>query len=292
MRRLLSTHLFASRKLTPEILGMVADAGFGGLEISCIRSHFDFHEEAEIRELGKMLAGRNLTLAGLHAPNNRDSSASREGGSPLSLCEAERVRRIEAMDEYKRAIDVAGILPYGILVLHMGGPRETPDERKRDAAFSSLEHLMLHARHAGVTLAIENTASEMGDSAWLRSFLDETRLTGIRICFDTGHAHLTEGPAEERLAKSFAPLRELVATAHLHDNHGEKDEHLPPYEGTLDWTVAAGLLATAPVQPLPLVLELKENIGPEAPPLAAQLEAGRRAMDRLEETLQEARQAR
>lgn len=289
MRRLLSTHLFASRKLTPEILGLAADAGFDGLEVSCVRSHFDFHEAEEIRELACTLSGRNLALAGLHAPNNRDLSASREGGSPLSLCETERVRRIDATDEYKRAIDVAEILPYPILVLHMGGPRETPDPRKRDAAFSSLEHLMLHARHAGVTLAIENTVSEMGDPAWLRSFLDETRLSGIRFCFDTGHAHLAEGPAEERLVKSFAPMRDLVATAHLHDNHGESDEHLPPFAGSIDWAVAAGLLASAPAQPLPLVLELKEHIGPDAPPLAAQLDAGRHALDQLEETMQAAR---
>lgn len=287
MRRLLSTHIFSSRKLTPEMLGQVADSGFTGLEVCCIRSHFDFHDQTEIRELAQILASRNLSLAGLHAPNNRDTRASREGGAPISLCETERVRRIEAMDEYKRAIDVAELLPYGILVLHMCGPRETPDERKRDAAFSSLEHLVLHARHAGVTLAIENTPGEMGDPVWLRSFVDETRLSGVRFCFDTGHAHLAEGPAEARMAKSFAPLRDLIATVHVHDNHGEKDEHLAPFEGTLDWTAVAKLLATAPAQPLPMLLELKETIGPDAPPLAAQLETGRRAMDRLEETMQE-----
>lgn len=289
MQRLLSTYQFVARRLSREMLGQVAEAGFHGVEIFCTRSHFDFHAEEAIREIAGALAERNLKLASLHAPTNRDRSASREGGSPLSLCEVERVRRIEAMDEYKRAIDVAELLPFPLLVLHMGGSRETADPRKRDAAFSSLEHLMLHARHVGVTLAIENTLSEMGDPAYLHAFLEETRLTGIRLCFDIGHAHLAEGPAEERVEKCFTPMREHLATTHIHDNHGEKDEHLPPFAGSLDWAAATKLLASAPRQPLPLVLEVKEQSGAEATPLVAQLETARQALDRLEQTLQEAR---
>jgi len=284
MERLLSTYLLVSRRLTPEALSQIAGAGFAGVEIFCSRSHFDFHSQPDIHEMAGTLAARNLKLASMHAPANRDLGPTREGGSPLSLCEVERVRRIEAMDEFKRAIDVAGILPFPLMVMHMGGPRETADPRKRDAAFSSLEHLILHARHAGVTLAIENTRSEMGEPAYLRQFVDETRLAGLRFCFDTGHAHLADGPEAERLEKSFAPLRDLVATAHIHDNSGEKDEHLPPFEGTLDWKIAAKLLRSAPVKPLPLVLELKEHSGPEAKPLAAQLEAARNAMDQFEKT--------
>src|SRR5438034_11042014 len=91
----------------------------------------------------------------------------------LSICEIERVRRVEAMDELKRVIDVAEDLPYARLILHMGGARETADPRKRDAAFSSLEHLILHAHHVGVTICVENTTSEMGDPGYLRDFVDE-----------------------------------------------------------------------------------------------------------------------
>jgi sugar phosphate isomerase/epimerase len=192
------------------------------------------------------------------------------------------VRRIEAMDELKRAIDVAEELPYQRMVLHMGGTRETADPRKRDAAFSSLEHLILHAHHAGVTIAVENTTSEMGDPAYLRAFVDETRLTGLRFNFDIGHAHLADGPEEERIAKSFEPLRDLMTAVHLHDNHGEKDEHLPPFDGTIDWKAAVEILKTAPHPNLPLILELKEKTGPETPSSTDQLTAARKAMDRFE----------
>ncbi len=282
MQRLLSTYLFVSRKLTPELLQQIDGAGFQGVEIFCTRSHFDYSMKTEIQAMASALEQHHLQLVSLHAPTSRDLSAMRESGTPLSICEVERVRRIEAMDELKRVIDVADDLPYARLILHMGGPRETADPRKRDAAFSSLEHLILHARHGGVTICVENTMSEMGDPNYLRAFVDETRLTGLRFNFDIGHANLSDFPEDERLEKSFSPLRDFVSSVHLHDNHGVKDEHVAPYEGSIDWPAAIKLLKSSPESNLPLVLELKEKTGHEAPTGAKQLTAARKSMDRFE----------
>jgi sugar phosphate isomerase/epimerase len=284
MQRILSTYLFVSRKLTPELLGQIAEHGFEGLEIFCSLAHFDYTSKAEIRAMGSALSAHRLTLHSLHAPTSRDRSATRESGTPLSICEVERVRRIDAMDELKRAIDVAEELPFSRLVLHMGGSRETADPKKRDAAFSSLEHLILHAHHAGVTITVENTTSEMGDPAYLRAFVDETRLTGLRFNFDIGHANLADGAAEERMGKSWEPMRDLVAGVHLHDNHGEKDEHLPPYNGSIDWENAIKTIKTAPGSAnLPITLELKEKSGHDAPSAIEQLAAARTALDKFAE---------
>jgi len=283
MQKVLSTYLFISRKLTPELVGQIREGGFNALEVFCSRAHFDYAAKQDVRALAALLEANQMKLDSLHAPTSKDSSATRESGQPLSICEVEKVRRIEAMDEFKRAIDVSEDLPFSRMVLHMGGSRETADPRKRDAAFSTLEHLVLHAHHAGVTLAVENTTSEMGDPAYLRAFVDETRLTGLRFNFDVGHANLADGPAEERLEKSFAPMKELVASVHLHDNHGDKDEHLLPYEGSIDWGAAILLLKSAPDGGLPIVLELKEKFGPEAPSVSEQLNAARAAFGRFEE---------
>ena len=287
MLRILSTYQFVSRRLTPELLAQISAAGFHGVEIFASRGHFDYNSKTEVRAMAGALAANHLVLSSLHGPTSRDLSATREGGTPVSICEVERVRRIEAMDELKRAIDISEDLPYPRLVLHMGGPRETADPRKRDAAFSSLEHLILHAHHAGVVIFIENTNTEMGDPSYLRSFVDETRLTGLRFNFDIGHAHLADGPEDERIEKSFAPMRELIAGVHLHDNHGEKDEHLAPYAGTIDWPAAIALLKTAPTGDVPLTLELKEKTAPDAPSATEQLDAARQALDQFEEAWSE-----
>jgi sugar phosphate isomerase/epimerase len=283
MQRILSTYQFVSRRLTPELLGQISAAGFQGVEIFASRSHFDYNSKTEVRTMASALAAKQLYLSSLHGPTSRNLSATRESASPVSICEVERVRRIEAMDELKRAIDISEDLPYPRIVLHMGGPRETADPRKRDAAFSTLEHLILHAHHAGVVISLENTNTEMGDPQYLRSFVDETRLTGLRFNFDIGHANLADGPEEERIARSFGPLRDLVAGFHLHDNHGEKDEHLAPYDGSIDWPTAIAVLKTAPSDQLPLTLELKEKTAPDAPSATEQLESARQALDKFEE---------
>ena len=268
MQKILSTYLFVSRKLTSELLAQIREHGFVAVEVFCSRSHFDYGSKQEIQALRSALEANQMTLSSLHAPTSRDMSPTRESGTPLSICEVERVRRIEAMDELKRAIDVSEDLPFSRMVLHMGGTRETADPRKRDAAFTSLEHLVLHAHHAGVTLALENTTSEMGDPEYLRAFVNETRLSGLRFNFDIGHAHLADGPAEERLEK-------------IHDNHGDKDEHLPPFDGTIDWNNAIPLLKSAPAKEVPMVLELKEKFGSEALSVIEQLVAARASSDKF-----------
>ena len=286
MQRILSTYLFVSKKLTPEFLALVHGAGFQAIELFASRGHFDYTDTQDLRGMAHILADNRLQLASLHAPTSRDFGPNREGGTPLSITEVERVRRIEAMDELKRVIDIAEALPFSRMILHMGGHRDTADPRKRDAAFSSLEHLVLHAKHVGVTICVENTTSEMGDPAYLRTFVEETRLTGLRFNFDIGHAHLADGPEDERVATSFETMREHIVSAHIHDNLGDKDAHLPPHDGSIDWPEALKLFRSLPGGDIPLTLELKEKTGHDAPSLPDQITAAAKSLDRLEEDWQ------
>jgi sugar phosphate isomerase/epimerase len=124
MQKVLSTYLFISRKLTPELIGQIRDGGFNALEVFCSRAHFDYASKQEVCALAALLEANQMKLNSLHAPTSKDSSPTRESGQPLSVCEVEKVRRIEAMDEFKRAIDVSEDLKFSRMVLHMGGSRE------------------------------------------------------------------------------------------------------------------------------------------------------------------------
>ena len=249
IERILSTYLFVNKKLTAALVGEAARAGASAIELFCSRGHFDYRSVDDAHELASWLAGNNLTLNSIHSPTTRDFHLTRESGAPLSICDPERLRRQEAVDEIKRALDLVEHIPFRFCVQHVARQRDVPDERKWDAAFSSLENLSLFARHRGVTLAIENTPGEMATPLNLKNFLEQTRLTSIKICFDVGHANL-DGSAPEALEI----VRDSVATAHVHDNRGEHDDHLLPYKGTIDWSAT---LSALPAD-TPLVLELKE----------------------------------
>jgi sugar phosphate isomerase/epimerase len=249
MQRILSTYLFVNRKLTAALVGESANAGFSAIELFCSRGHFDYRSADEARDLNSWLSGNNLALNSIHSPTNRDFHLSRESAIPLSISDPERLRRQEAVDEIKRALDLVEHVPFRYCIQHVARARDIPDERLWDAAFSSLEHLSLFARHRGVTIALENTPGEMATPVNLKSFLERTRLTSVKLCLDTGHANIEGG-----LAESIESVRDMIATTHIHDNRGERDDHLLPYEGTIDWDAT---LAALP-QHAPLVLELKE----------------------------------
>jgi sugar phosphate isomerase/epimerase len=252
----------------------IAQAGIHGVEVFCAPSHFTYRSPEALRELAGTLGECGLMLHSLHSPTERNSSPGRESGIPISISETERVRRVDAVDEVKRAIDVAETVPFRYLVQHLGTGRQEADPRKYDAAFSSLEHLSAFAKQRGVTIAVENTPNELGSPASLVQFVKETRLD-LRFCFDIGHAHLDAGVAE-----SFELMRGRVVTTHIHDNRGEKDEHLLPYSGTIDWDAALTAFAGV-TEPLPLVLELKDQ--PSGAPALGQI---RGAFDKLEEQLE------
>ncbi|HKE09807.1 MAG TPA: hypothetical protein VKB48_18385, partial [Candidatus Acidoferrum sp.] len=81
-------------------------------------------------------------------------------------------------------------------------------------------------------------------------------------------------------------MREQIVSAHIHDNLGDKDAHLPPYDGSIDWLSALKLFRSLPGGEIPLTLELKEKTGPEAPPLLEQIATAAKSLDRLEEDFQ------
>ena len=64
------------------------------------------------------------------------------------------------------------------------------------------------------------------------------------VCLDLGHAHITVGVAE-----AIATLGGHIASVHVHDNHGLKDEHLWPGDGSIDWLSAASALKALPSAP-------------------------------------------
>jgi sugar phosphate isomerase/epimerase len=259
--------------LNAPLLADIARSGVRNIEIFCALPHFNYGDQQAIRDLSDSLNEYRLTVHSLHAPTQRDLAPGRESGFPISISDAERVRRLDAVDEVKRALEVAERIPFRYLVQHIGHSRQEADGRAFDAAFNSLEHLVVFAKHRDVTIALENTPGEFGCPSSLQQFIKETHLKDLRFCFDIGHAHVDTG-----VAASLEVMHGRIVTTHLHDNHGEKDEHLLPGEGSIDWDAAVRSLRANPEE-LPFVLELKEKSA-----AAPSLDDVRAAFDKLEET--------
>lgn len=278
MQRVLSTYRYIKQPLAPMVLAEIARAGIKSLEVFCAPVHFVYRSPQGVKEFAGALQDYGLSLHSMHSPTERELSPGRESGVRISICDPERIRRVDAVDEVKRVLEVAERIPFRFLVQHLGHSHETKSARAIDGAFNSLEHLSIFAKERGVTIALENTPSEFGTPEALCQLIRETHLRDLKFCFDTGHAHLEDG-----IHKSLELMRERIATLHVHDNHGEKDEHLLPFEGTIDWEETLPALANLPQAP-DAVLELKEQPGGKP-----SLEQMQETFDRIEKHFGERR---
>lgn len=268
MQLVLSTHLFVRHRLTSIWLERVWDAEFPAVEIFCARQHLDYRDKAQITELGHWFRDSQLKLHSLHSPMYSDDIWGRSGPhAVIDITEPGKGKRIGMVDEIKRAIEIAEIIPFRYLIQHLGVSGQEFDERRLDAGFSSLEEIKVFAGQRGVEVLIENTPNGLSSAERLNAFLTETHLN-LGYCFDTGHAHMT-GDMQEQ----FELMKPRVRSTHIHDNNGEEDQHLFPGKGTIDWSHAMQMLASGADQ-YPLLLELREPPDMEHPVEEAKRAAG------------------
>ena len=275
MNRVLSTHLFVGHRLSVAWLNRVMQAGIPAVEIFCARQHLDYRNKPQITELGHWFRDSDLKLHSLHAPMYTDEIWGRSGPhSVITLTEQVKGRRLEMVDEIKRAIEIAEVIPFRYLIQHLGVGGEEFHMRKFDAAFSALEELSLFARQRGVEVLLENIPNELASAERLLQFEELTHM-GLHYAFDTGHANLGEG-----VEQAFHLMKKRIRSTHVHDNDGKSDSHLFPMAsegGTIDWKNTMQLLRSGDGQ-FPLLLELKER-----PDLTHPLDTVREVFEKLEE---------
>ena len=273
MHHVLSTHLFIRHRLTSVWLEKVWNAGIPAVEIFCARQHLDYRDHAQVGELGHWFRDAELKLHALHSPMYNDDVWGRSGPhAVLNITEPVKSKRLQVVDEIKRAIEVAETIPFRYLIQHLGVSREDYDDRKLDSAFSALEEIRLFAGQRGVEVLLENTPNALASSERLLYFLGVTHLD-LHFCFDTGHANLNEG-----VDTAFGAMKSRIRSTHLHDNNGKEDQHLFPLSegGTIDWKRTMNLLRQTPDQ-YPLLLELSES-----PNLPQPFETVKALFERLE----------
>jgi len=266
----LSTYLYVEERLNSHILDKILAAGIQNFELFAARQHLDYTDRNQLRDVAQWFRDHEVKLHSVHAPLYSDEDWGQLGGLAISLAYLERRLRIQSMDEIKRALDIADYLPFRYLIVHMGLPGEEYDLSKFDAVMTSLEHLKVSAKDRGVHLLLENIPNELGTPERLVEFLMYSRLN-VKICFDTGHAHMAHG-----FHPAFETLRTYIASTHVHDNRGEKDEHLMPFDGDIDWTGAVRDLRSGEGR-FPVLFEIRDY-GPEFTSLSRLAEV----MERME----------
>ena len=223
MDKVLSTHVIVNHRLTTAWLNRVAGAGIPAVEIFCAPQHLDYRDKSQIGELGHWFRDSELKLHSLHSPMYTDEIWGRSGPhTHINITDRNKADRIQWVDEIKRAIEIAEMIPFRYLIQHLGVCGQEFSEYAMEAAFGSLEELMVFARQRGVEILLENTPNELSTAERLQLFNSMTHLK-LNYVFDTGHAHIGAGIEHE-----FEIMKPRIRSLHVHDNDGKEDQHLFP----------------------------------------------------------------
>ena len=250
----ISTHVFLQQRLHPGLLDAMLRGGARTIEVFAARHHFDYADRSVVREIAQWFRSNDVT-ATLHQPLWADAQWSRHVAPALNLIDVEKSRRIDAMDEVKRAIEAAEQVPFTSVVLHLGVREDHWSPRSLEHSLTAIEHLKAFAHPLGVKCLLENLHNEVATPEHLLEILTVGHFDNVGICFDAGHAHLSD----EGLDTAFSLLQSRIAEVHLHDNHGTRDEHLWPGSGTIDWSAVpshASNLAAG----VPCILEIAHEL--------------------------------
>lgn len=222
----LSTGCFYRQRIF-DVVGAIRDSGFESIEVCSFPEHLNYHNHADVRKAGERLRELLIRPVSFHAPfSERIDITALDSGA-----------RQMAVGELVSACDAAAMMGVENVVLHPGPERHgRPDEaefliRMRNAA-ESLNIVADHCSEIGVHLVLENMLPHLlfGHINDMLYLLGTIRHPDVGACLDTGHAFLAR-----ELGTVIYKLSGHLHLIHVNDNGGERDEHLAPGFGQIDW---------------------------------------------------------
>lgn len=214
--------LFIENRIQPEI----------GLEGSCLYNR----SEKDFEAVANSLREANLPCT-LHAPFGDLSP----GASDPKILEATRNKLL-------RAFDLIEVFQPVSIVCHPGFEENKHSSRYDEWLANSLEtwqDLLSIAESHRATMMLENTYERTADE--LAGILAGLNSPYARFCLDTGHVLAFAGNTWQDW---LTPLEPWLGQLHLHDNHGDKDQHLAIGSGIFDFSGLFAHLRTRNLRPV------------------------------------------
>lgn len=229
-----STILHRERSLNWTLFHEFQQAGVESLELTDYHPEFSYTDLEAFTALSLAMTDLSLHLNSLHIHLEQFDS-------DFDLATLDSTQREKTLTAYCQAVDVMETLGGGILVTHhiqIPEPGAVLHTEKRTAFLDNLHTIAQYAAPREVSFALENTSSGYTrEPTRLVELITDLGDPNVGICIDTGHRNVIGDPVEAlRVAGGH------LITVHLHDNHGEQDEHLLPGLAGIDWKGVVGAL--------------------------------------------------
>jgi sugar phosphate isomerase/epimerase len=166
--------------------------------------------------------------------------------------------RLAGVELIKNRVDLAHIIDAGAIVLHFDQPYEVfkADPSYRDRyyrqAFKTFDELEYYCKLRHIRLCLENCNLPPEYTYYqFDTLFERYDADYMGLCFDTGHGNIA---CKYNCLDYAERYKERLFIIHIHDNHGEKDEHIIPFDGTFNWEGFAEILASSPYE-FPILME-------------------------------------
>ena len=206
------------------MLPKIRRSGFSHVAIGMNLSHMPYHTSEGRVILAELMKQNKLEFDSIHANYMHDD---------VDISSPDVTLRSQGVLDFLHVIEAASSLECGIVVFHahrVYGPIGDM-ELRTDAVLKSVETLINSAKENNVKLAVENLFNK-GSNLILDSLFENFHPDDLGFCYDSSHDNIIkETTFGEVLIKNF----DRLLTTHLSDNRGEKDDHMIPFKGNIDF---------------------------------------------------------
>lgn len=160
--------------------------------------------------------------------------------SDVNIGSVHEPMRLAAVNEVKETIMMCHMLDIPLVTVHPGFVQGIAF-LNRSTAFEmtklSVREIASFARAQSVEVVVENLPANInGTCTHASELLEVVEESGLRICFDMGHAN-TAGELDE-----FLKLVDRFGNVHLHNNEGQWDQHNRVDDGSADLAKVVSVL--------------------------------------------------
>ncbi len=248
MKFTLSTLPFIDKEISDTLLESIKNNGIADLELFGQKPHFDITNKNHMDIIRRAESIFGIRFNSLHLPIYFNRVSEVRDRKQINICSLNNNIRNNSLREVIRHIEVASEFSIPIVVLHTGIDKN--DEQEINYLIESLYLLNEIATKYGVLLSLENHTTRAVTVSILISLIQKIDSNNIGICLDVGHSNIFSNYISD-----LNESRRYLFSLHLHDNNGDADEHLFPYEGNIDFDYIIGFLRKSKFQGV-ITLEL------------------------------------
>lgn len=192
-----------------ETIDAIKEAGFKNIFLEWYNDEWKISQEEQIEYAKKI----GLNIIFLHLGYKHINSLWRRD-----------INGYKIVGSYKKDLKACNKYGINLVIMHLTSGKTPPSYNM--LGIKRLNKIIDYAKEMNIKIAFENNKIP----GYLEYLFSNIKKDNIGICYDSGHCHAN---FDDKF--NFEYFKNKILAVHLHDNDKTWDQHLIPFDGTIDW---------------------------------------------------------